>query len=125
MTLTLILLVDDDSIVLLSLKTLFEEWGYEVLVAGSADQALNILKDAGRCPDMVITDYRLRERRKGTEVILRVRKVYGSDIPGIILTGETGSEAETDAAKHGLALIHKPVTPRQLRAALAQHVNAE
>ena len=35
-------------------------------------------------------------------------------VPVIILTGETGPEAQIDAATHGFDLIHKPVTPRQL-----------
>jgi CheY-like chemotaxis protein/anti-sigma regulatory factor (Ser/Thr protein kinase) len=114
----LVVLVDDDAIVLLGLKAMLKEWGYDVLAASSTDQALDALKKDGRHPDMVIVDYRLREQRKGTEAVLRVREACGENIPGIILTGETGTEAEKDAADHGLALIHKPVTPRQLSAVL-------
>jgi len=69
-------------------------------------------------PDVVVADYRLREGRNGSEAILRVREAYGGDVPGILLTGETGSEAQHDAAAHRLHLIHKPVTPRQLGEAL-------
>jgi PAS domain S-box-containing protein len=111
-------LVDDDAIVLLGLKAMFEEWGYEVLVAGSTDDALARLERSGRQPDIVVADYRLREDRVGTEAILCIRRRYGADIPGIILTGETGPEAQRDATAHGLRVIHKPVTPRQLGKAL-------
>ncbi|HYG86862.1 MAG TPA: ATP-binding protein [Azospirillum sp.] len=110
--------VDDDAIVLLGLKAMFEEWGYRVLVAGSADDALARLDGTDRRPDIIVADYRLREQRVGTEVILRIRHRYGTAIPGIILTGETGPEAQRDAAMHGLRVIHKPVTPRQLAQAL-------
>ncbi len=111
-------LVDDDAIVLLGLKTTFEAWGYEVLAAGSADHALVGLRGNGRLPDVVVADYRLREGRSGTEAILRIREIHGAAIPGIILTGETGTEVHRDAAEHNLEVIHKPVTPRQLADAL-------
>ena len=107
-------LVDDDAIVLLGLKATFEAWGYQVMAASSTDQALSALKAAGRRPDVVVADYRLREGRSGTEAILRVREAYGTGVPGIILTGETGSEAQYDAAAHGLHVVYKPVTARQL-----------
>jgi len=113
-------LVDDDAIVLLGLKATFEAWGYEVLAAGSADQAMARLRERGRRPDVVVADYRLREGRSGTEAILAVRAAHGADIPGIILTGETGAEVQSDAAQHDLGVIHKPVTPRQLGAALGK-----
>lgn len=114
----LALLVDDDPIVLLGLKATFEAWGYEVLAAGSADQALTLLEDCGRRPDVIVADYRLREGRSGTAAILRVRTKYGFEVPGIVLTGETGQEVRDAAAKLSLAIIHKPVTPRQLADAL-------
>ncbi len=117
-------LVDDDAIVLLGLETIFKEWGYEVLVAGSTDKALEALGRIGRRPDIVVADYRLREGRYGTEAVTRIRALFddGQDdpIPGVILTGETGPDCERDAAAHGLGIIHKPVTPRQLSHALGQ-----
>lgn len=111
-------LVDDDAIVLLGLKAIFESWGYDVLAAGSADQAITRLRESGRRPEIVVADYRLREGRTGTEAILRIREAYGTDIPSILLTGETGAEVQNDAAEHNLGIIHKPVTPRQLGLAL-------
>ncbi|CAO3409838.1 PAS domain-containing hybrid sensor histidine kinase/response regulator [Azospirillum largimobile] len=116
--------VDDDAIVLLGLETIFREWGYEVLVAGSAEKAVEALRRSGRRPDLVVADYRLREGRFGTEAVAGIRKLFeeagGPPVPGLILTGETGPECERDAAAHGLGIIHKPVTPRQLSHALGE-----
>jgi CheY-like chemotaxis protein len=120
----LALLVDDDAIVLMGLQLILAEWGYEVLTAGSADQAMERLEGEGRRPDIVVADYRLREGRVGTEAILRVRERYGTAIPGVILTGETGPECLHDAAAHGLSVVHKPVTPRQLSATLEEQLKA-
>lgn len=110
--------VDDDAIVLLVLKAMFESRGYEVLPAGSAEQALHRLEQRGRRPDVVVADYRLREGRTGAEAIRAVRAAVGADVMGIILTGETGAEVQREAAEQELVVIHKPVTPRQLGDAL-------
>ncbi|TWA87744.1 signal transduction histidine kinase [Azospirillum brasilense] len=112
------LLVDDDAIVLLGLRDMFREWGYEVRIAGSTDEAVAKIEADGRMPDVMLVDYRLREGRVGTEAVVRVRAMAGRDVPAVILTGEAGPECETDAAAHGLEVIRKPVTPRQLRRAL-------
>ncbi|PWC52111.1 hypothetical protein TSA6c_30075 [Azospirillum sp. TSA6c] len=116
--------VDDDAIVLLGLETIFREWGYQVLVAGSAQKAVEGLSRTGRRPDLIVADYRLREGRYGTEAVARIRALYddpgSAPVPGLILTGETGPECERDAAAHGLGIIHKPVTPRQLSHALGE-----
>ncbi|ALJ38013.1 hypothetical protein AEJ54_27660 [Azospirillum sp. Sp 7] len=112
------LLVDDDAIVLLGLRDMFREWGYEVLIAGSADEAVAKVEADGRMPDVMLVDYRLREGRVGTEAVVRVRAMAGWDVPAMILTGEAGQECETDAAAHGLEVVRKPVTPRQLRRVL-------
>jgi CheY-like chemotaxis protein len=112
----LAVLVDDDAVVLLGLQTVLTEWGFRVVAADSADRAMDRLESLGRVPDIVIADYRLREGRVGTEVIRRVRGRYGAEVPALILTGETGADTLADASAHGVAVLHKPVTPRQLQA---------
>ncbi|MBP2297894.1 hybrid sensor histidine kinase/response regulator [Azospirillum picis] len=112
----LAVLVDDDAVVLLGLQTVLTEWGFRVVATDSADKAMDRLSALGRVPDIVIADYRLREGRVGTEVVRRVRERYGSAIPALILTGETGADTLADASAHEVPVLHKPVTPRQLQA---------
>lgn len=112
-----ILLVDDDPIVLMGLEAVLSEWGYDIVTAASADQAMERLAAGGHRPDMVMADYQLRNNRVGTEVVSRVRERFGP-IPGVILTGETGGTCQAEAAALGLAVMVKPVTPQQLAAAL-------
>ncbi|MEW5729891.1 MAG: ATP-binding protein [Pseudomonadota bacterium] len=116
----LALVVDDDAMILLGLQAILREWGYQVLIAGSGEQAVERVAEAGRAPDVVVSDYRLRDGEVGTQAIDRVRAMAGHPIPGILLTGEGGTEAETAATGLGLGFIHKPVTPRQLAAAMAR-----
>ncbi|ALJ38701.1 hypothetical protein AEJ54_21715 [Azospirillum sp. Sp 7] len=119
----LAVLVEDDVIVLMGLRTIFQEWGYEVAVAGSAAQALERLRGLDRHPDLIIADYRLRNGRIGTEAIVQIRGLVGSPVPAIILTGEIGTECDRDAAALGLAVVRKPVTPRQLQSAIQNLLN--
>lgn len=118
------LVVDDDVMVLTGLQVVLEGWGYEVLIAGSGDEALERLQEAGRTPDVVIVDYRLREGEIGTNVVRRVRDFIGHPVPGVLLTGETGSEFQHEAAANDLGLAHKPVTPRQLYGVLERQLRA-
>jgi CheY-like chemotaxis protein len=111
-------LVDDDAIVLLGLQSILHDWGYEVLAAGSTEQALERLRTDTREPDVIVADYRLRGGRVGTEAVVKIRELFGSNIPGVILTGETGPECAEDAAAHGLGIAHKPITSRQLNVAV-------
>lgn len=114
----LAVLIDDDAMVLIGMQSMFRDWGYEVIVAGSAEQAVERLTPVRRVPDIVVADYRLREGKVGTDAVERVRALVGRPVPGLILTGEIGQDCERAAAAHGLPVVRKPVTPRQLRASV-------
>lgn len=120
----LALVIDDEEIVLLGLRSILEGWGYEVLGAHSQEQAMDGLREAGRTPDIVIADYRLRGGRTGTEAILAVRDLADACVPGVILTGDASPECRRQAHEHGLGIAQKPVTPTQLQAALDRHLRA-
>ncbi len=118
----LALVIDDDTMVLSGLRVVLEGWDYQVLLAGSGSEAVERLREAGRVPDVVIADYRLREGEVGPQAIDRVRNFLGRPVPGVILTGETGLDYQREATRHGLGLAHKPVTPRQLRGVLERQL---
>jgi signal transduction histidine kinase/CheY-like chemotaxis protein len=107
-------LVDDDAIVLLGLQSILDDWGYEVLAASSIDQVLDCLRTDTRRPDIIIADYRLRGGRVGTEAILKIRELFGSNIPAVLLTGESGPECARDAEAHDFSIAHKPISSHQL-----------
>ncbi|CAO3426299.1 ATP-binding protein [Azospirillum endophyticum] len=118
----LAVVVDDDPIVLAGMESILRAWEFDVLAADSADHAVEGLELDGRRPDILVVDYRLRDKRIGTEAILRIREMHDSDIPGLLVTGEIGTEPQNDALAHGFDLLHKPVTPRILAAALSRHL---
>ncbi|WP_434621558.1 ATP-binding protein [Azospirillum sp. B2RO_4] len=118
----LAVVVDDDPIVLAGMESILRAWKFDVIAAGSTDHAVEALERDGRRPDILIVDYRLRDKRIGTEAILRIRAMHDPGIPGLIVTGEIGTEPQNDALRYGFHLLHKPVTPRTLAAALCRHL---
>jgi CheY-like chemotaxis protein len=118
----LAVVVDDDPIVLAGMESILHAWKFDVIAADSTDHAVERLERDGRRPDILIVDYRLRDKRIGTEAILRIRAMHDPAIPGLIVTGEIGTEPQNDALRYGFHLLHKPVTPRTLAAALSRHL---
>jgi hypothetical protein len=68
-------------------------------------------------PDIIIADYRLRgilQRRPGG---CAYRQTFG------LITGDTAPERIRD--DHGFTLLHKPVEPAELRAAIAANLSQQ
>ncbi|HEX5638025.1 MAG TPA: hybrid sensor histidine kinase/response regulator, partial [Gammaproteobacteria bacterium] len=112
-----VLVIDDEAVVRRAVESLLTEWGYEVIVAESSDEALNTLHSA---PDVIIADYRLRLNLTGIDAIRAVHARWGKHIPALIITGDTGPEQLREASQSGYSLLHKPVQPGRLRAYLRQ-----
>jgi CheY-like chemotaxis protein len=117
-----VVLVDDDAFVLEALKATLISWGLDVLAALSPEAAVDGLQRMDRRPDMIISDYRLRDGKVGTAAVKAIRDIVGADTPALIITGETGGDALGDAAAHRLPVLHKPVPPGTLRQEMARHI---
>jgi len=116
----LIAVVEDEAIVLVGYQMLFESWGYAVVAAGSADDALRQLTDGGRRPDIIVADYRLKNGCTGIEAVRQIQAAFGSAIPGILVTGDTAADRLREAAASGLPILHKPVNGKQLQQLISQ-----
>ncbi|MDH3772663.1 MAG: response regulator, partial [Nitrospirota bacterium] len=91
----------------------------DVAAAASVDEAFQTLKAAGRGPDLVISDYRLGETATGIDALERIRSQYGREIPGVLLTGDTSLRRLVRlGSERGFLVLHKPVAPAELAAAL-------
>lgn len=110
----MIAVVEDEAIVLVGYQMLFESWGYEVVAASSADEALDQLRGRQRAPDVIVADYRLKNGRTGVDAIRSIQAEFNAAIPGILVTGDTGADRLREAAASGLPILHKPVNGNQL-----------
>lgn len=110
-----VLAIDDEIGVRESMKVLFTQWGCDILVAESVDEALDRLPDYDRYPDVIIADYRLRQGATGVEAIERVRYELGIDLPAVLVTGTAAPDSLADIKGSGLKILYKPVSATQLR----------
>lgn len=115
----LVVVIDDERAVREAMTSLLGSWGHQVVVASSGDEAIHVLSDCRRRPDLIICDYRLREGENGIAVIERLRADYNEAVPAMLITGDTGPDRLAEAHASGLLLLHKPVSNGKLRAAIA------
>ncbi len=113
-----ILVIDDEVDVLDGMDALLRSWGCHVLTATSGDEALKKMADHERPLDIIISDYRLRNGETGIKVMQRLQAEIGEKIPGILITGDVASDRLREADESRYRLLHKPVHPTALRAAL-------
>lgn len=117
----LVAFIDDEATILEGMEVLLNDWGCEPVIAATGVGALASLAQAGRPPDVIVSDYRLREGENGIDVIAQIREHYRLNIPGVLVSGDTGPELLREAKEKGLRILHKPVRPAKLRA-LIEHL---
>ena len=115
-----VLVVDDEETVCAGVQAVVQGWGCKVLMAEGLEDALKRVSE--QRPDVLITDYRLRDGLTGGEVIRVLRQKLGDQagrsLPSIIITGDTHPARLTEAQSHGTLLLHKPIGAGDLRDAL-------
>ena len=116
---SLILLVDDEPDVRESMTALLGRWRCEVIAAESCDDMLQKLISVQRMPDLIVSDYRLKEGENGIDVVARLREEFNAQVPALLITGDTGIEQLREAEESGLHILHKPLNPSRLRALIA------
>lgn len=111
-----VLVVEDDSLVLMGLSMVLQSWGMNVLTAGNLAEAESRAA-AGPIPDVILTDLNLSVdgTGTGTDVVERVRQLSGKTLPALILTGQGGHHSEA----HKVSFLLKPVQPEALRHAVS------
>jgi CheY-like chemotaxis protein/anti-sigma regulatory factor (Ser/Thr protein kinase) len=114
----LIVVIDDDAVVLTGTGGLLKNWGCRVVTAASDHDALGSLdRDM---PDLIISDFRLKQGRTGIEAIARIRDAFHAIIPAFVISGDISPERLSEVQASGHHLLHKPVNPMTLRAMMSR-----
>jgi CheY-like chemotaxis protein/two-component sensor histidine kinase len=106
------LLVDDEDLVRMSTADMLMDLGYEVVEAGSAEQALRLV-DGGLAPDLVVTDH-LMPGLSGVD-LARVLHSRQPELPVLIVSGY----ADVQGIAPGFPRLAKPFRAAELAASLA------
>ena len=113
-----ILVVDDEVAIQEGMFALLTGWGHAVVATGSCAEMLARAASFTSTPDLIISDYRMRNNEDGISTIERLRSEFNSDIPAILITGDTAPDRIREAMASGCLLMHKPVSNNRLRAAI-------
>ena len=103
----IVLIVDDEEGIRESLTGIFEDEGYEVLSAASAEEALANIKE--RTPDIIFLDVWLPEM-DGLEALSRINEME-REVPVIIISGHGNIELAVKATRLGAYdFLEKPLS---------------
>ena len=69
----LVVVIEDDPLVLEATAGLLCSWGFKVIAAPCFENAMKQLSEAGRRPDLIVSDYRLSEGETGVDAIEGLR----------------------------------------------------
>ena len=118
----IILVVDDDLPILVLMRNLLREFGFEAVTAESGPEAL--IQARNRKPSVVLIDKNM-PGMSGEEVIRALRAEPGLDgLPILILSGEPVSKSDLQALGADGAVL-KPFDIRELIAQLRSFAPAE
>jgi signal transduction histidine kinase/CheY-like chemotaxis protein len=117
-----VLVVDDERAVLHSMRTTLEDAGCTVLLAESARDALKVIALSNTVPHLVLSDYRLRHGENGVDCVAAVRESIDSEVPAVIITGDTSPDRLRELVASNLHVLHKPVAPVELQGLLERLV---
>jgi two-component system, sensor histidine kinase len=127
----LILVIDADTVVCQAMEALLGKWNSEVITAHSGAEMKEKLASLRRVPNLIISDYRPRApatlgTNSALAVIDMLRSEFNTEIPALLLTGDTGSErAIREPEVAGLPVLHKPLNPARLRTLISNLLRME
>ncbi|WP_341208437.1 response regulator [uncultured Sphingomonas sp.] len=111
-----ILIVDDEEMIAMAFRCQIEDLGF--VVCGTAATAKEAVDQAIACrPKLVLMDMRLRGEEDGVDAALAIHHSVGSRV--IFVTGsKEPTTVERINLDHPWAILFKPVSYRQLEAAV-------
>ena len=112
-----VLLVEDDPGVRDATRMLLNVEGYRVKAVASLGEALRSAQEEA-APDLLITDYHLRDGELGTEVIAALRENLHAEVRAVLVTGDTSNVVKHLPNDPRLRIVSKPIDAEQLLAVL-------
>ena len=121
---TRILVVDDSPLIVMSIKLILEDAGYEVLDASDGAAGLKLAED--KLPNLILLDL-LMPGIDGIETLSRLKiSAKTADIPVLMVTGsQTGKDVEKAFGYGASGYVVKPVEADRLLAKITAALAAK
>ncbi len=110
-----VLIVDDEQSILDAMTVMLSDWACYPRTFTSLAAAEKAIEKEGYKPDLIISDYRLKEDVTGLDVIKTLKKKYKDNIPALIITGDTDPRLLERLHHQDYYILHKPVKSMQLK----------
>jgi CheY-like chemotaxis protein len=117
-----VLIIDDDKYIRHGMETLLQACGCITASAADASLALSSLQAQSMKLDLIVADYHLSNEMTGTTAIQEIRAAFRSDIPAVIVTGDTTATSKQEADKHTLRILYKPVSSELLLSTISSEL---
>ncbi|MAN46542.1 MAG: hybrid sensor histidine kinase/response regulator [Hyphomonas sp.] len=108
-----VLFVDDEPAIVDSMQRLLESWGCQAVCVRTEVEAAQNMKDT--CFDALIADLDLSDDSNGLDLIQRHRARLRSPANVLLLTASTNAPELAAAKGAGIAVLHKPSDPADIR----------
>ena len=114
-----ILLVDDEWLITMSMGTVLQDEGYEIVSAADGTKGLELA--LSEAPDLVITDH-MMPRMDGLTMAAKIRE-KNTSVPILLATAVGRNQLPADREKLVQGYLSKPVAARELLSTVKQLLN--
>jgi DNA-binding response OmpR family regulator len=117
-----ILVVEDDHLIQSVVEAALADGGFEIVLASSGEQAMELLDSSEGKFRALVTDINLgRHKLNGWEVARHAREI-NHDFPIVYMSGDSAEDWASKGVPHSIMLA-KPFAPAQLVTAVSQLLN--
>jgi len=111
--------LDNDATICAGMRTLLEGWGCRVVTALSEEDLARQVDNYHAGADLLIADYHLDNDQNGVDAVARINARRACAIPAMMITANYSNELKQQIRELGHTLMHKPVRPMKLKAAMS------
>ncbi|MGH9807944.1 MAG: response regulator, partial [Terriglobia bacterium] len=120
--LPIILVVEDDQLLQRVVEETLTDGGFEIVIAASGENAIELLDTADGKYRALVTDVNLgRDRMNGWDVARRAREI-DLNFPVVYMSGDSAEDWSSRGVP-GSIMLSKPFAPAQLVTAVSQVLN--
>lgn len=114
-----ILVVDDDEFVQLAVQAIFGSSGFEIVIASSGEQAVEMLNAADGKYRALVTDINLgRDKMEGWELANHAREI-SPGLPVVYISARAPGDWTSKGVPNSI-MLSKPIAPAKLVTAVSQ-----